>query len=155
MRRSEENSTMQTSDVLREVNTKGAVLTWDPRGFIRKVTKPGAEYTLEDAEEDFNVAKDLGGGQPRPLLVDERGLKAAEPAVRSFWSRKEVASVFKCVAIVAGTNPVNDMIANFAISVSRPVVPTKLFPSEAAAMPWVEWFLDDGHDSPPPSIKFR
>jgi len=146
---------MGASDVASEIQTRGAVLSWDPRGFIKKVTREGAEYTLKDAEEDFEAAKKLGGGEPRPLLVDERGLRGAEHAVRNFWVSKDVPAVCRCVAVITGNSPVSNMIGNFVITVSKPAVPTKLFASEQAAMPWIEWFLDDDHDSPPPSIRFR
>jgi hypothetical protein len=139
---------MVVMHVQSEIHTRGAVLSWEPRGFIKKVTKEGAEYTLKDAEEDFEAAKKLGGGEPRPLLV-------AEHAVRTFWVSKDVPSVCKCVAVITGSSPVSNMIGNFVITVSKPAVPTKLFASEQAAMPWIEWFLDDDHDSPPPSLRFR
>jgi len=146
---------MVASEFPTEIETRGAVLTWDPRGFVKKVTKEGAEYTLKDAEDDFEAARTLARGEARPLLVDERGLRGAEHAVRSFWVSKEIPSVCKCVAVITGNSPVSNMIGNFVITVSKPTVPTKLFASEQAAMPWIEWFLDDEHDSPPPSIRFR
>jgi len=146
---------MVSSDVPVEIETRGAVLSYDPRGYVKKVTKDGAEYTLQDAEEDFEAAKKLGGGQPRPLLVDERGLRGADHSVRKFWVSPDVPSVCKCVAVITGSSPVGNMIGNFVITVSKPAVPTKLFASEQAAMPWIEWFLDDEHESPPPSIRFR
>jgi len=146
---------MVASDVPVEITTRGAVLTWDPRGYVKKVTKEGAEYTLADAEEDFEAAKKLAGGEPRPLLVDERGLRGADQNVRKFWVSSQIPAVCKCVAVITGSSPVSNMIGNFVITVSKPMVPTKLFNSEQAAMPWIEWFLDDEHDTPPPSIRFR
>jgi hypothetical protein len=146
---------MVASDVPVEIVTRGAVLIWDPRGFVKKVTKDGAEYTLADAEEDFEAAKTLARGEARPLLVDERGLRGADQNVRKFWVSPQIPAVCKCVAVITGSSPVSNMIGNFVITVSKPAVPTKLFNTEQAAMPWIEWFLDDDHDSPPPSIRFR
>jgi hypothetical protein len=138
-----------------EIVTRGAVIRMDPRGFLYKVTKEGAEYTLADAREDLDAVIKLGGGVKLPLLVDERGLRGVDQGARSFWATKQIGDYLKAVAVITGNSPITNMIGNFMMTITRPVVPLKLFSTEQAAMPWVEWFLDDEHDTAPPSIRFR
>jgi hypothetical protein len=138
-----------------EIVTRGAVIRMDPRGFVYKVTKDGAEYTLADAQEDLDVIVKLTGGNRCPLLVDERGLRGADQQTRTLWASKAVSDAVKAIAIITGNSPITNMIGNFMLTITKPLVPLKLFSSEQAALPWVEWFLDDEHETAPPSIRFR
>jgi hypothetical protein len=138
-----------------EIVTRGAVIRMDPRGFVYKVTKDGAEYTLADAQEDLDVIVKLTGGNRCPLLVDERGLRGADQQTRTLWASKAVSDALKAIAIITGNSPITNMIGNFMLTITKPLVPLKLFSSEQAALPWIEWFLDDEHETAPPSIRFR
>ncbi len=138
-----------------EIVTRGAVIRMDPRGFIYKITKDGAEYTGADAQEDLEAVIKLGNGVKVPLLVDERLLRGADQQTRSLWASKDIGNYLKAVAVITGNSPITNMIGNFMLTITRPVVPLKLFSTEQAALPWVEWFLDDEHDTAPPSIRFR
>jgi hypothetical protein len=138
-----------------EIVTRGAVIRMDPRGFVHKVTKDGAEYTLADAQEDLDAVIKVCNGMRCPLLVDERGLRGVDQQTRSLWASKQVSDAIKAIAVITGNSPITNMIGNFMLTITKPLVPLKLFSTEQAAMPWVEWFLDDEHETAPPSIRFR
>lgn len=137
-----------------EVVTKLAVFRLEPSGIIRKTSKPGAEYTLREAQEDLEAVIRLSPDVRRPLLADERDLRAADQEVRNFWSGKEMLKYIKSVAVITGNSAITNMIGNFVITIARTAVPTRLFANEPDAVRWAEWFLDDEHDSPPPSRRF-
>jgi len=137
-----------------EVVTRLAVYRLEPNGFIRKTTNPGAEYTLREAQEDLDAFIKLSPDVRRPLLADERELRAADYETRSFWSGKDMLKYVKAVAVITGNSAITNMIGNFVITIARTALPTKLFTNEPDAVKWLEWFLDDDHDSPPPSRRF-
>jgi len=142
---------MSTDD--ERFETRAAVFTKDPRGFLRKVFKEGIDHTIADARDDIQAMAKLTQGERMPILVDARTLRSADQDSRNFWSGKEVSEYVKGVAVITGNSPVVNMIGNIMMAVSKPIVPTKLFASEQAAMPYIDWFLDEEHDSPPPSIR--
>src|SRR4051812_12120244 len=134
-----------------EVVTKLAVLRLEPSGIVRKTSNAGAEYTIREAQEDLAAVIKLSPDKRRPLLADERELRAVDQDTRTFWSGKEMLKYIKAVAVVTGNSAITNMIGNFVITIARTSVPTKLFASESDALKWLDWFLDDDHDAPPPS----
>lgn len=133
--------------------TRAATVRWDKRGFLRKVFKDGIDHTIKDALEDMGILQKVYVGFKVPLLVDARLIRSADQESRTFWTSAEFGQYIKAVAVISGTSSIVNMIANISFAVRKPLVPTKLVASEEAAMPWIEWFLDDEHDSPPTSVQ--
>jgi hypothetical protein len=134
-----------------EVVTRVAAIHLEPSGIIHLACKAGVEYTIRDAKEDLAAVDQVIEGKRRPLLVDGREVRAVDQETRTFWSGAEMLKYFKAVAVVTGNSSITNMIGNFMITIARPVTPMKLFTSEQDALKWLEWFLDDDHDGPPPS----
>lgn len=80
----------------------------------------------------------LTGGRRSPLLVDARGIGSMDrPARREFVRRGDLVSA---VALVVDT-PLSRMMANFFLTVSKPVAPTRLFDDEVYALGWLREFV--------------
>ena len=137
-----------------EVVTRVAVIRLEPSGIVRMTCKPGVEYSLQDAKDDLAAVAQVAEGTRRPLLVDGREVRAVDHETRTFWSGKEMLKYFKATAILTGNSSITNMIANFMITIARPATPTKMFAVEADALRWLDWFLDDDHEGPPPSRRF-
>lgn len=133
--------------------TRAATCRWDKRGFIRKTFKEGIDHTIKDALEDMAVLQKMYVGFRVPVLVDARGIRSADQESRNFWTSAEYAQYIKAVAVISGNSPIVNMIGNIVMAVRKPLVPIKLVVSEEKAMPWIEWFLDDEHESPPTSVQ--
>jgi len=133
--------------------TRAATVRWDKRGFLRKIFKEGIDHTIKDALEDMGILQKIYVGFKVPLLVDARQIRSADQESRNFWTSAEFGQYVKAVAVISGNSPIVNMIANISFAVRKPLVPIKLVASEEAAMPWIEWFLDDEHDSPPTSVQ--
>src|SRR6185295_17241853 len=146
--------TMEENAAPAEVVTRVAVLRLEPSGIVRMTCKPGVGYSLQDAKDDLAAVSAIADGKRRPLLVDGREVRAVDHETRTFWSGKEMLKTFKATAILTGNSSITTMIANFMITIARPATPTKMFTTEADALKWLEWFLDDEHEGPPPSRRF-
>lgn len=133
--------------------TRAATLRWDKRGFIRKIFKEGIDHTIKDALEDMGVLQKMYVGFKVPLFVDARLIRSADQESRNFWTSAEYGQYVKAVAVISGTSSIVNMIANISFAVRKPLIPIKLVVSEEAGMPWIEWFLDDEHESPPTSVQ--
>lgn len=133
--------------------TRAAKVRWDKRGFLRKTFKEGIDHTIKDALEDMGTLQKMYVGFKVPVLVDARLIRSADQESRNFWTSADYAQYIKAVAVISGTSSIVNMIANISFAVRKPLIPIKLVPSEEAAMPWIEWFLDDDHESPPTSVQ--
>jgi hypothetical protein len=133
--------------------TRAATVRWDKRGFMRKVFKEGIDHNIKDALEDMGVLQKMSVGFKVPVLVDARLIRSADQESRNFWTSSDYAQYIKAVAVISGSSSIVNMIANISFAVRKPLVPIKLVVSEEAAMPWIEWFLDDEHESPPTSVQ--
>jgi hypothetical protein len=111
-------------------------------GVVQAVGFPGSEQTRADAEEGMARIWDLSGGRKRPLLVDMRCMKGIDRGARTFYASPEPARVLSAVALLVGS-PLTRAIANFILGLSkRPVVPTRMFSSEAEANTWLRGFVE-------------
>ena len=133
--------------------TRAAKVRWDKRGFLRKTFKEGIDHTIKDALEDMGTLQKIYVGFKVPVLVDARLIRSADQESRNFWTSAEYGQYVKAVAVISGTSTIVNMIANISFAVRKPLIPIKLVVSEEAAMPWIEWFLDDDHESPPTSVQ--
>lgn len=76
----------------------------------------------------------LAGRRRSPLLVDARdGGPMDRPARTEFARRGDLVAA---VALLV-RSPLSRIVANFFLSVARPMAPTPLFDDEAAALDWL------------------
>jgi hypothetical protein len=110
-------------------------------GIVRIIHTPGAEVTLEDAQETMAAYKKLNNGKRMPLLVDTKSMKSISREARHFYSGEEAAACAGAAALIVGT-PVSKVLANFYLGLSNPKLPSRLFTSEDEALVWLKGYLE-------------
>jgi hypothetical protein len=110
-------------------------------GIARIIHVPGAEVTLEDAQETMVAYKRLNKGKRLPLLIDTRTMRSLSREARHFYAGDEAAACASAAAIIVGT-PVSKVLGNFYIGLSNPRLPSQLFSSEDQALAWLRGYVE-------------
>lgn len=105
----------------------------DDTGLVRLTWSTDLNISGELAGRAMAMVDQLNGRVERPLLVDMTGTAQLTRAARMTFGRRCSASR---IALV-GRSEVDRVIANFALGVARPPVPTRFFTSEQAALDWL------------------
>jgi hypothetical protein len=105
----------------------------DPAGIVRLTWAEGLRITGQLAREAMTMVDALNGDRERPLLVDMTGTATLTRAARMVFTEKCSASSI----VLLGRSAVDRVIANFALGVSAPPVPTRFFTSEPDATAWL------------------
>jgi len=118
--------------------TRTAKISLRPDGILHFIYLPNVQESLEDAYENARVNDRLSPGRRRPLLVDIRPMQGIDREVRAYYSSLQTITARALLV----ESPVSRLIANFVIQLNKPVVPTRLFTSEAEAVVWLKGFLE-------------
>lgn len=105
----------------------------DPMGVVRLSWAHGLRITEQLARDAIGLVDDINADHGRPLLVDMTGTATLTREARMMFTGKCSATR---IALL-GRSPVDRVIANFAVSVSSPPVPTRYFTSENDALKWL------------------
>jgi len=108
-------------------------LVLDPEGLLRLTWARGASLTEADAEAAMERVNFLCGEGRHPMLVDMATTADVSRAARAVFSRPCQASR---IALL-GSSPVDRVIANFFLGMSRVPCPTKFFTVEREALAWL------------------
>jgi len=129
---------MVTDIHIKEVQNRVDKVWLREDGIVQTVVFPGAEYTLVDAKQNLASIVQVSNGKRLPLLVDIRNAKTMERAARQLFATDEwVTSTALLI-----DSALSRMIGNAFITFSKPVIPTRLFTSEAEAVEWLKGFLE-------------
>ncbi|MFA4968970.1 MAG: hypothetical protein WC540_05010 [Sulfuritalea sp.] len=123
------------------VNIAKAGMWLGEDGIVRIIWVPGAEVTLEDAEESMAAWVKISQGKRRPMVVDTATMKSLAREARHLYASERAAKVACAVGIVVGT-PVSRVLGNFYLGLSNPLLPTRLFDSEDEALEWLKGYLE-------------
>jgi hypothetical protein len=104
-------------------------------GIVRLTWARGIVITGEVAERSVVLVKSVSAGRERPLMVDMNDVKTITREGRNVY---EDVGTMTALALV-GSSPVVRVLANFALSINHPGVPTRFCTSAAEA----ETFLRD------------
>jgi hypothetical protein len=110
-------------------------------GIVRIIWVPGAEVTLQDAQELMVDYHKLRKGRRLPLLVDTRSMKSFARGARHLFAGEEAQGSANAVAIIVDS-PVTTVMANFYLGLSKPRLPSRLFSSEDEALAWLKGYLE-------------
>jgi hypothetical protein len=110
-------------------------------GIVRVVWVPGAEVTLEDAQECMAAYLKINRGKRYPMLVDTKSMKSLARGARTYFASEEAARVASAVALIVAT-PVSRVLGNFYLGVSNPHLPTRLFSDEGEALAWLKEYIE-------------
>ena len=115
---------------------------WLGEDRIARVTQvPGAELTLEDAQETMAAYVKVTKGKRLPILVDTRKMKSMSRETRKYYAGEEAAKVASAVALIIDT-PLSKVLGNFYLGLSNPRLPTRLFTAESEALEWLKGYLE-------------
>jgi hypothetical protein len=110
-----------------------------PDGIVQFVWVPRVQINLEDALESTKAMAELSRGRRSPLFVDARDAGQMDRPSRAEFARR--GDIVSAVGLTTGT-ALSRMMANFFIGVSKPIVPTRLFETEQAAVAWLTDFVE-------------
>jgi len=110
-------------------------------GIVRIIHVPGAEVTLEDAQETMAAYLKIKKGKRRPLFVDTRKMKSIFREARKYYAGAEAIKVASAAALIVDT-PVSRVLGNFFLGLSNPLLPSRLFSSEDEALEWLKGYLE-------------
>ncbi|KAF0164831.1 MAG: hypothetical protein FD157_1995 [Rhodocyclaceae bacterium] len=123
------------------VNITKAGMWLGEDGIVRIMWIPGAEVTLEDAEESMAAYLQINQGKRRPMVVDTSQMKSLAREARHLYASEEAAKVASAVGLIVGT-PVSRVLGNFYLGLSNPHLPTRLFDSESEALEWLKGYIE-------------
>jgi len=121
--------------------TPTAEIALRPEGIVVTRIEAGIQQSLADARANMAATVEACGGRKRPLLVDISRCLPLEPEVRHFFTGEVLVESFSALALVVEATPFGRMMGNIYLRVARPGVPTRLFPSEAGALAWLNEFV--------------
>lgn len=105
--------------------------------------KPGVPHGLAEAREVVEAHIRLADGKMCAVLADIRDVsKGADSAARRYYASEEGSHLKAAMALVADS-PIQRMIGNLFLRVSRPRYPTRLFGNPNDALSWLGAFVSD------------
>ena len=119
------------------VRTRSARVWLGEDGIIRIRPHGRQREELDDAIENVGAVANVGQGVKRRLLVDLSEAGPQSTACREHYMSAESKKNVSAMAIVTGSL-LGRIIGNLIIGTNRTSVPVRLFPSEAAAVLWLE-----------------
>ena len=109
---------------------------WTEHDVLFFVYKPGVVITLDAAKQIVGDRLKVQKGTTFPVFCDMRGIKDSERAARDYLA-KEGSSLVKAVAVLTDS-PVTKIMLNFYLTISRPLIPTKMFTNETQALEFLK-----------------
>lgn len=106
-------------------------------GVIHIEVLPNCYSEFEDAKRSIALCKKLTEKGKRFFIIDLSNGRGASYQSFKYYGGEEAAKICKAAAIIKKT-PLSNLVANFFIGIYKPLYPTKLFDSEAAAYEWVK-----------------
>ena len=122
------------------VEVRTQTLWLEDDGIVRVKMKPNVQFSLQDAQATIRAISSVCGGKRCPALVDMRGLVSMDREARRYFAGEETAKVESAAALLI-ESPLSKAIGNFFMGLNKPIVPTRLFTSEAEALAWLKGFV--------------
>jgi hypothetical protein len=105
-----------------------------PDGIVQVLWKFASVMDGDDAVAGINALSQLTGARPAPLLVDARNAGVMSRTARVEFAKQ--SDTISAVAILVLT-PLSRIMGNFYLSVSKPVLPTRILDNEEDAVAWL------------------
>ncbi len=115
---------------------------WIENGIVLLRWPVGVVITGVTARRAFDEVNRVSADRPRPMLVDMANTKSVAREARTVFGEPSAASR---IALL-GRSPVDRVIANFTLGVSRVPCPTKFFTNRDQAMAFLREGLDERSD---------
>jgi hypothetical protein len=105
----------------------------------------GSSIELDGAKKMIEERLTLSEGKSYPCLVDTTLVKTITKDAREAFAKGDGIKNMTACALLIGS-PVNRLLGNFFLSVSKPGVPTRLFTSKEDALVWLSTFKKEKVD---------
>jgi hypothetical protein len=109
---------------------------WTEDGVLFFVYKPGTNMDLAAARQVVNDRVEVQKGESYPVFCDMRGVRDSNKAARDYLA-KEGSALVRAVAVLIDS-PVTKVMLNFYLTISRPLVPTKMFTDKNQALEYLK-----------------
>lgn len=109
----------------------------DDEGFVHIDFKPVHNHGIEQARTVVDVHNQLAAGDPVCILADlQSTISGANREARAYYTTAEASKYKKGMAMVVRT-PIQKVLGNVFVGMSRPPYPTKIFTSTEDALGWL------------------
>lgn len=124
-------------EIIDVVEVPGARFSLGIDGIIRFCVAPGGPPDAEQAQLHTRTVLEMGGGVPRPLLLDLRDVgRPPSAAARRHYATFQPSDAISAVAFLIHS-PVGRVVATFLNAVRVKKWPTQVFAREDAAVAWL------------------
>lgn len=106
-------------------------------GIVHVKWGPHVQIGLEEARQSIHAVSVVCGGKATPAFVDLTQITAIDREARLYFAGEETAKVESAAALLIGS-PLTRAIGNFFMGLNKPLIPTRLFTSEAEALAWLK-----------------
>ena len=109
-------------------------------GILHIIYHQGVSIDLKAAVQIVKDRLSLHEGKTLPILCDIRGIKEINKSARAYLAM-EGSTLIKAVAVIVEP-PVSEMMSEFYIRTSNPIIPTKSFENLEDAMVFLGQFME-------------
>jgi hypothetical protein len=109
---------------------------WMEENVLFFIYKQGITMNLEAAKRVVSDRLSIQKGVSFPVFCDMRGIKDSDKPARDYLA-KEGSALVKAVAVLTDS-PVTRIMANFYLTISRPLIPTKMFTDKTQAFEFLK-----------------
>ena len=114
-----------------------ALVSFEPPNLIRLQIKNGETFGMEHVQRVRDWAMKHTGGNRYKLLSSPEPQANVSSELREYLSHPDRLKYALADALVV-SNFAHRLLADFYLKFSRPILPTRTFPSEEAAREWLE-----------------
>lgn len=130
---------MSQSFTPRVAETSTTTQTLREENILHVLLKPQADVTLEAAEENHRVTRELAGDKSVLVLVDVRPARSITREARMSFSDPEKRANTIAQAMIVDSG-ISKVMGNLFIGLNKPDFPVRLFTSEDEAIDWLRGF---------------
>jgi hypothetical protein len=111
---------------------------WIEENVLFFIYKPAVKLDLNAVKKIVADRLKVQDGNAYPVFCDMRGIKDSDKPARDYLA-KEGSSMVKAVGVLTDS-PVTKIMLNFYLTISRPLVPTKMFTDKNQALEFLKAF---------------
>ncbi len=100
--------------------------------------KPNTKLDLTAAKTIIEHCTELSGDKIYPALTDITNMPPHDKDVRSYFANEGSHNATANAIVVS--NSISKVLANFFLTLNKPIVPTKIFTEPSKAAKWLEMF---------------
>ncbi|MFL5763469.1 MAG: hypothetical protein ACJ77K_05950 [Bacteroidia bacterium] len=124
---------------MNKVITSVAEMYMDEDDILRMRILPGADITLDKVKENYEASLRLLNGRKALVLTDGTAEYTISDEAKHFSAGPEASAGRIAVAYLT-RSVTNKLMFNLYLKIYAPLVPTKMFSSEDAALRWLRSF---------------